>query len=67
MGLLLVTHDVELAALIADRTLILDDGMIVAEGKTAVVLSNAPDFAPQMVRLLPNQGILTIEEIMNTE
>ncbi len=67
MGLLLVTHDVELAALIADRTLILDDGVIVAEGKTAVVLSNAPDFAPQMVRLLPNQGILTVEEIMNNE
>jgi len=67
MGLLLVTHDVELAALIADRTLILDDGVIVAEGKTAVVLSNAPNFAPQMVRLLPNQGILTIDKIINNE
>lgn len=67
MGLLLVTHDVELAALIADRTLILDEGVIVAAGKTAVVLSNTPDFAPQMVRLLPNQGILTVEEIMDNE
>ncbi len=54
MGLLLVTHDVELAALIADRALILDEGRIVDAGKTAVVLSKSPRFAPQMVRLLDN-------------
>ncbi|MCP4426480.1 MAG: ABC transporter ATP-binding protein [Chloroflexi bacterium] len=64
MGLLLVTHDVELVAQIADRVLIMSQGEIIAKGQTADVLSASPLFAPQISRLFPNSGWLTVEDAM---
>jgi energy-coupling factor transport system ATP-binding protein len=57
MGLLLVTHDVELTAMIADRVAIMSQGEIIAAGKTADILSATPLFAPQIARLFPNPGL----------
>ena len=64
MGLLLVTHDVELAAQIADRVFILSQGEIIASGETAVVLGTSPLFAPQIARLFPDTGWLTVEDAL---
>jgi energy-coupling factor transporter ATP-binding protein EcfA2 len=64
MGLLLVTHDVELVAMIADRVLILSQGEIIAAGKTANVVNTSPLFAPQIAKLFPDQGWLTLEEAL---
>lgn len=64
-GLLLVTHDVELAAMIAHRTLILSQGEIIAEGKTADILATSPHFAPQIARLFPNSGWLTVTDALS--
>jgi energy-coupling factor transport system ATP-binding protein len=64
MGLLLVTHDVELVAQIADRVIIMSQGEIIAEGQTADILSTSPLFAPQIARLFPNSGWLTVEDAM---
>jgi energy-coupling factor transport system ATP-binding protein len=64
MGLLLVTHDVELAAQIADRALILSEGELIAEGPTAEILGASPLFAPQIARLFPNSGWLTVEDAL---
>lgn len=61
-GLLLVTHDVELAAAAADRVYILDAGQIVAAGPPGQVLATHPEFAPQMVQLFPGQGWLTPDQ-----
>jgi energy-coupling factor transport system ATP-binding protein len=63
-GLLLVTHDVELAALIADRVLIMSQGEIIASGETAEVLSASPHFAPQIARLFPGRGWLTVNDAL---
>jgi energy-coupling factor transport system ATP-binding protein len=63
-GLLLVTHDVELAALIANRVLIMSQGEIIASGGTAEVLSASPHFAPQIARLFPGRGWLTVNDAL---
>lgn len=64
MGLLLVTHDVELAADVADRVLVLGDGEIIAGGLPQRVLPASPLFAPQIARLFPEQGWLTVEDAL---
>lgn len=64
MGLLLVTHDVELAAAIADRAVVLSEGEVIAEGATADVLRATPQFAPQMARLFPATSWLTVDDVM---
>jgi energy-coupling factor transport system ATP-binding protein len=64
MGLLLVTHDVELVAEVADRVLVLGDGEIIAEGLPQQVLPASPLFAPQIARLFPEQGWLTVEDAL---
>jgi energy-coupling factor transport system ATP-binding protein len=64
LGLLIVTHDVELAARIADRVIVLSQGEIIAQGPASDVLAASPHFAPQMTRLFPGQGWLTVEDVM---
>ncbi|MDT0266752.1 ATP-binding cassette domain-containing protein [Streptomyces sp. DSM 44915] len=51
-GVLLATHDVELAAELADRVVVLADGEVVAEGPTAQVVTGSPAFAPQVAKVL---------------
>jgi energy-coupling factor transport system ATP-binding protein len=64
MGIGLVTHDVELAAALADRVVLMSQGQIIAEGTPAEVLGTSPLFAPQIARLFPGRGWLTPEEVM---
>lgn len=64
MGLLLVTHDVELVAQVADRVILLSQGEVIAAGPTAEILSTSPLFAPQISRLFPNSGWLTVEDAL---
>jgi energy-coupling factor transport system ATP-binding protein len=64
MGLLLVTHDVELAVQVADRVLVLSQGEVIADGPAGAVLGASPLFAPQMARLFPGRGWLTVEEVL---
>jgi energy-coupling factor transport system ATP-binding protein len=62
MAILLVTHDVEFAATVADRVALLSQGEIIAGGNPAQVLGTSPLFAPQVARLFPNSGWLTVED-----
>lgn len=64
MGMLMVTHDVELAAQVADRVLILSEGELIANGPAAEVLGASPLFAPQVARLFPGLGWLTVEDAL---
>ncbi len=64
MGLLLVTHDVEMAARVADRVIVLSQGEIIAAGPAAGVLNASPLFAPQVARLFPDRGWLTVEDAL---
>lgn len=67
MAILLVTHDVELVAALADRVVLLSQGEIIAAGAAATVLSASPLFAPQVARLFPNCGWLTPDDVWSSE
>ncbi len=56
----LATHDVELAAAVATRVVVLVEGDIVADGPAADVLSGSL-FAPQVLRVLP--PFLTVDDV----
>jgi energy-coupling factor transport system ATP-binding protein len=64
VGVLLVTHDVELAAQAADRVVLLDQGAVAADGPATEVLTASPLFAPQVARLFPGTGWLTVEDAL---
>jgi energy-coupling factor transport system ATP-binding protein len=63
-GILLVTHDVELAAQFAHRVVVLTDGVVTAAGPTREVLAASPLFAPQIARLFPGSGWLTPQDVL---
>jgi energy-coupling factor transport system ATP-binding protein len=63
-AVVLVTHDVEFAALLADRVVLLSQGEVIADGPPAEVLGASPLFAPQVARLFPNTGWLTEEDAL---
>ena len=64
MAILVVTHDVELAAAIADRVVLMSQGEIIAEGAPAEVLGASPLFAPQIAKLFPETGWLTVDDVL---
>jgi energy-coupling factor transporter ATP-binding protein EcfA2 len=63
VGVLLVTHDVELAAQAADRVVMLSQGEVIADGAPEM-LTASPLFAPQVARLFPGTGWLTAEDAL---
>ncbi|WP_455356114.1 ABC transporter ATP-binding protein [Streptomyces sp. SYSU K217416] len=62
-AIVLATHDVELAAELAHRVVILADGEIVADGPTAEVVVSSPSFAPQVAKILAPQQWLTVPQV----
>lgn len=63
-AIVLVTHDVELAAALADRVVLMSQGEIIADGPPAQVLASSPYFAPQVARLFPGTGWLTADDAL---
>ncbi|MET8327599.1 ATP-binding cassette domain-containing protein [Streptomyces sp. NPDC005181] len=61
--IVLATHDVELAAELAHRVVILADGEIVADGPTRQVVVSSPAFAPQTAKILAPQEWLTVTQV----
>lgn len=57
------THDVEMAAEIATRVVLLAGGEVIADGAPEEVLGDSPVFAPQMSRLF-GPGWLTPEQVL---
>ncbi|MFD9129042.1 ABC transporter ATP-binding protein [Kitasatospora sp. NPDC059571] len=62
-AVLLATHDVELAAELAHRTVVLADGEVVAEGPTAEVVTASPVFAPQVAKVMAPGPWLTVGQV----
>ncbi|MFD0276669.1 ABC transporter ATP-binding protein [Kitasatospora sp. NPDC127111] len=62
-AVLLATHDVELAAELAHRTVILAEGEIVADGPTPEVVVSSPAFAPQVAKILAPSPWLTVHQV----
>ncbi|PWB54620.1 MAG: ABC transporter [Anaerolineales bacterium] len=67
MAILLVTHDVEMAVQAADRVILLDNGLLVADGEPWEVLTESPTFAPQVARIFPHQGWLTVKDVIGEQ
>ncbi|MFT2014983.1 ABC transporter ATP-binding protein [Streptomyces sp. 796.1] len=62
-AIVLATHDVELAAELAHRVVILADGEVVADGPTAEVVVSSPAFAPQVAKVLAPLPWLTVPQV----
>lgn len=64
MAILMVTHDVELAVQAADRVILMEKGLISADGEPWEVLNRSSTFAPQVVKIFPDRGWLTVEDVI---
>ncbi|MFI9355581.1 ABC transporter ATP-binding protein [Streptomyces lydicus] len=62
-AIVLATHDVELAAELAHRVVILADGEVVADGPTDAIVVSSPSFAPQVAKVLAPQPWLTVPQV----
>jgi energy-coupling factor transport system ATP-binding protein len=62
-AVVLATHDVELAAELADRIVVLAEGEIVADGPTADIAVASPVFAPQVAKVLAPLPWLTVSQV----
>ncbi|GAA4732753.1 ABC transporter ATP-binding protein [Pedococcus ginsenosidimutans] len=62
-AVLVATHDVEFAAGVADRAVVMAGGAVVADGRARDVLCDSPAFAPQVAKVLSPQRLLTVAEV----
>ncbi|MBT2422661.1 ATP-binding cassette domain-containing protein [Streptomyces sp. ISL-22] len=62
-AIVLATHDVELAAELAHRVILLAEGEVIADGPTAEVVVSSPSFAPQVTKIMAPQRWLTVAEV----
>jgi energy-coupling factor transport system ATP-binding protein len=61
-GVLVATHDVEFAAAFAERVVLLGDGVVIADGPAAEILSGGWYFATEVARVLDLPGVITPEQ-----
>ena len=62
-AVVLATHDVELAAEVSARTVVLADGEVVADGPSRDVVTASPVFAPQVAKVLAPLPYLTVGDV----
>jgi len=62
-AILLATHDVELAAAVSTRTVLLAEGEVVVDGPTSEVVVTSPAFAPQVAKVVAPLPWLTVAEV----
>ena len=63
---LVATHDVEFAALVADDVIVLAEGEVVSSGGARDVLAESPAFAPQVTKVF-GPGWLTVEDVLEAK
>jgi energy-coupling factor transport system ATP-binding protein len=63
-AVVLSTHDVEFAALVADRVVVMAEGEIVSDGSAVDVLTATPLFAPQVAKVMAPLPFLTVSEVI---
>ncbi|MGC3995838.1 MAG: ATP-binding cassette domain-containing protein [Propionicimonas sp.] len=63
VAVLISTHDVEFAAAVSTRTLLMADGELIADGTTAGLLTSSPAYAPQMAKVFAPVPVLTPEDV----
>jgi energy-coupling factor transport system ATP-binding protein len=63
---ILATHDVELAAHLADRVILLGDGDIIADGPAREVMTGSLVFSSQISKLFRNPALITVEDVVRS-
>ena len=66
-SVLMATHDVEIVAEVADRTIFLAEGEKVADGSTLDVLLSSPAFAPQVAKVMSPRPWLTVGDVLRSQ
>jgi energy-coupling factor transporter ATP-binding protein EcfA2 len=61
-AVVLATHDVELAAEVATRAVVIAEGEVVADGPIEDVLVSSPAFAPQVSKIFAPLPLLTVAQ-----
>ncbi|HWM54180.1 MAG TPA: ATP-binding cassette domain-containing protein [Solirubrobacterales bacterium] len=61
-GVVIATHDVEFAAVFAERVVLLGDGVVIADGPATEILSGGWYFATEVARVLDLPGVITPEQ-----
>jgi energy-coupling factor transport system ATP-binding protein len=61
-AVVIATHDVEFAAEFAQRVVLLGDGVVIADGPSAEILSGGWYFATEVARVLDVPGVVTPEQ-----
>jgi energy-coupling factor transport system ATP-binding protein len=61
-AVLVATHDVEFASRFAERVVLLGDGVVIADGPSAEILSGGWYFATEVARVLDLPGVVTPEQ-----
>jgi len=64
--IIVATHDVELVAEVASRTVVLAEGEVVTDGPTSEVVIGSPQFAPQIAKVLAPLPWLTVGEVVES-
>lgn len=60
---LIATHDIEFVAMVADRVLVLDEGVLVTDGSPTDVLGVGMPFASQLAEISHEPGLISIEQV----
>jgi energy-coupling factor transport system ATP-binding protein len=61
-AVVVATHDVEFASAFAERVVLLGDGVVIADGPMAEILSGGWYFASEVARVLDLPGVVTPEQ-----
>lgn len=64
IAVLISTHDVEFAAGVGRRTLLMADGELIAEGTTADLLTSSVAYAPQLAKVFAPSPVLTTADLV---
>ncbi|WP_457255672.1 ABC transporter ATP-binding protein [Pedococcus sp. P5_B7] len=64
-ALAVATHDVEFAATVADRVVVLAEGTVVADGTATDILCDSPAFAPQVAKVLAPARLLCLDQVLS--
>ncbi|HLF69917.1 MAG TPA: ATP-binding cassette domain-containing protein [Actinomycetota bacterium] len=63
-AVVLATHDVELAALVATRVILLSEGQVIVDGTPTQVLADSLTFSTQMNKIFEDPNVLTITDAL---
>ncbi len=66
-AIVLVTHDIELAASLSDRAVILEKGRILFDGDPEIAFTRFPKYQTQTARIFPNTGWIKSSDVFRAK